>query len=62
MNFIEVLAIVVITTVIVAPFSFFLTGLMFSSGERNHDEEVYNCGFKCGYDQGYKDGKDNKSR
>ena len=61
MNFIEVLAIIAATTCIVSPLSFILAGLIFASGERSHEEEVYNRGFKCGYDQGYKDGKEGKS-
>lgn len=61
MNFIEVLAIVLATTCIVSPLSFIIAGLVFASGERNHEEEVYNRGFKYGYDQGYKDGRENKS-
>lgn len=56
MNFTEVLAIIATTTCIVSPLSFFLSGLLFASSKRNNEEEAYNCGFKCGYDKGYKDG------
>lgn len=61
MNFIEVLTIVLITIFIVSPLSFIVSGLIFASGARNHEEEVYKQGFKCGYDHGYKDGKEGKS-